>query len=182
VILACRNEEKAVEAAREIISETKSHQVLIRKLDMSSYQSIRKFAEEFNKEEERLDILINNAGIIAPRHELTEDGFESTIQVNYLSQFLLTLLLLKKLKNSSPSRIINVSSLSHLNVTPDTKSDEYSWAKCSEKDFEIRRQYQWSKLQQVIFTKELSKRLIGRLITFPTHVLDVLYINLICLV
>lgn len=172
VILACRNEEKAVQAAREIISKTKSHQVLVRKLDLSSFESVRKFAAEFNKEEERLDILVNNAGLITLNYELTEDGFENTIQVNYLSQFLLTLLLLKKLKSSSPSRVVNVSSIGHLYVlsVPDWASDvSYTWAKCPKENFDGRMMYIWSKLQQVLFTKELTKRLAGMFIGF-SHV------------
>lgn len=169
VILACRNEEKAVQAAREIISKTKSHQVLVRKLDLSSFESVRKFAAEFNKEEERLDILVNNAGLITLNYELTEDGFENTIQVNYLSQFLLTLLLLKKLKSSSPSRVVNVSSQSHLHVlsVPDWASDvSYTWAKCPKEKFNTSMVYGWSKLQQILFTKELTKRLAGMFIGF----------------
>ena len=93
VILACRDEQRATDAAKDIIAETGSDK-----------ESVRAFARLINETEERLDILVNNAGFIGS-YQLTKDGYESIFQVNYLSHFLLTLLLLDKMKKSAPSRI-----------------------------------------------------------------------------
>ena len=112
VILACRDEQRATDAAKDIIAETGSDKVLVRIVDLSSFESVRAFARLINETEERLDILVNNAGFIGS-YQLTKDGYESIFQVNYLSHFLLTLLLLDKMKKSAPSRIVNVSALAH---------------------------------------------------------------------
>uniref|UniRef100_G3MRV4 Uncharacterized protein n=1 Tax=Amblyomma maculatum TaxID=34609 RepID=G3MRV4_AMBMU len=114
VIIGCRNLKKAKDVAQEIFDETKQP-VVVKHLDMNSLKSVRQFCEDVIKTEDRLDVLINNAGAIGSSKQvnLTEDGFEETFQVNYLAPFLLTLLLLDFLKRSSPSRVINVSSDYH---------------------------------------------------------------------
>lgn len=107
----------------------------------------------FLKEESKLDILINNAGLAGPDRILTVDGNETTLQVNHLSHFLLTNLLLEILKKSSPSRIINVSSLGH------------KWGKINREDLQLehnfggQKAYVQSKLANVLFTRELARRL-----------------------
>ncbi|KAJ9064554.1 Retinol dehydrogenase 13 [Entomophthora muscae] len=86
-------------------------------LDLASFDSVKKFASELNKTESHSDLLVNNAGImVVPRFQLSEDGNEMQYQVNYLSTFLLTRLLIKKLKASKQSRIITLSSLAHYNA------------------------------------------------------------------
>ncbi|ELU01380.1 hypothetical protein CAPTEDRAFT_181056 [Capitella teleta] len=111
IIMACRDMKKCEEVKKEIIEATMNKSVHCRHLDLASLSSVRSFAEEFNANERRLDILVNNAGVMGiSGRQKTEDGFEMHLGVNYLGPFLLTHLLLDKLKSSSPSRIINVTS------------------------------------------------------------------------
>ena len=156
VILACRDEKKASNAAKDIISETGSDKVVVRVLDLASFESVRAFARVINETEERLDILVHNAGL-GGSYRLTKDGWESVFQVNYFSHFLLTMLLLEKLKKSAPSRIVNVSSIGH--TGPKTiPLDDF---KLSKEKYEAFKRYGESKLAQVVFTRELSQRLTG---------------------
>lgn len=94
VILACRNERKAQEVVRKIKDQTNNNKVIYKILDLSSFKSVRQFAADIKATEKRLDILINNAGCGALPNELTEDGYPPAMQINYLSHFLLTNLLL----------------------------------------------------------------------------------------
>ena len=157
VILACRNEEKALKAAQEIIAKTKSDIVVVRILDLASFESVREFAKRINESEDRLDILVNNAGF-GGSYRVTKDGYESIFQVNYLSHFLLTMLLLEKLKRSAPSRIVNVSSLMGEKKFAKLQLDNF---KQFAKEFNSFTRYAQSKLAQVMFTRELSQRLEG---------------------
>ena len=159
VILACRNEQKAKDAARDIINETGSDKVVVRIVDLASFESVRTFAKLINETEERLDILVNNAGF-GGSYRLTVDGYESVFQVNYISHFLLTLLLMEKLKKSAPSRIVNVSSIGHAAKYAALQLDDF---KLSKDKFNGFVRYAQSKLAQVVLTKDLSKRLEGEL-------------------
>jgi len=161
MILACRDEQKASKAAKDIISETGSDKVLVRILDLASFESVRAFAKLINETEERVDILVNNAGLTGS-YRVTKDGYESIFQVNYLSHFLLTLLLLEKMKKSAPSRIVNVSSMRHDSRSMGLQLDDF---KLSKEKFVRSNQYHKSKLAQVIFTRELSQRLEGTGVT-----------------
>lgn len=115
VILACRNTRKAEEAAREIFEETE-RDVVVKHLDLASFKSVREFAADIIKTEPRLDVLINNAGMVNywSKPRLTEDGCEVCFQTNYLGHFLLTVLLAGLMKKSAPSRVINVTSDMHI--------------------------------------------------------------------
>lgn len=116
VIIACRNLNKGYQAVNKLISETgcSSNNIQLMECDLCSLISIRKFVTLYNETEERLDILICNAGLgWSPPSRMTQDGFHPVIQANYLGHFLLTQLLLDKLKECRPSRIINVSSKLH---------------------------------------------------------------------
>ncbi|XP_034101988.1 retinol dehydrogenase 12-like [Drosophila albomicans] len=159
VYMACRDEARAEKARQEIIKETKNENVFYRELDLASLDSIRKFAENFKKEQSKLHILINNAGIFRGPRRLTKDGFEMQIGVNHMGHFLLTSLLLDLLKKAAPSRIVNVSSLAHtmhkLNV------DDLN----CEKSYDETHAYCQSKLANVMFTRELAKRLEGTGVT-----------------
>ena len=166
VIIGCRNITKGLQAAAEIIENTGNRNIEVKKLDLSSFKSVRTFAEEINEEERRVDVLINNAGYFGP-YCTTVDGLENTIQVNYLSHFLLSHLLLDKLKVSSPSRIINVSSRQHAEVSQIDVGKVLSQKK---EDYGIFKAYNNSKLCQVISTIEMSRRIEGNLvITFMVH-------------
>lgn len=82
-------------------------------MDLNSFQSIKKCAEDILKTENQINILVNNAGVMVPPNRLTEDGFETHFGVNHLGHFLFTMILLPKIIESAPARIINVSSMAH---------------------------------------------------------------------
>ncbi|MBN3277866.1 RDH13 dehydrogenase, partial [Polyodon spathula] len=159
VIMACRDMDKASEAAEEIRQKTGNGNVVIKKLDLASLESVRHLAEEIQHEEERLDLLINNAGIMMCPKWKTEDGFEMQFGVNHLGHFLLTNSLLDLLKKSSPSRIINVSSLAH--EKGQIHFDDINL----DKDYDPYKSYRQSKLANVLFTRELAHRLQGAGVT-----------------
>jgi NAD(P)-dependent dehydrogenase (short-subunit alcohol dehydrogenase family) len=110
VYMACRSLESANEAKEEIIKETKNENVFVRELDLSSVESIKRFADSFKKEESKLDALINNAGISSRTKKLNDAGVELTFAINVLGHHYLTKLLIDLLEKSGPSRIINVAS------------------------------------------------------------------------
>ncbi|XP_049291537.1 retinol dehydrogenase 12-like [Anopheles funestus] len=155
VYIACRSLKRANEARNDIVSQTGLSDIHVRELDLASMESIRYFAKRFLEEERRLDLLINNAGVMACPKALTKDGFEHQLGVNHLGHFLLTNLLLDRLKASAPSRIINLSSLAH------------KFGKINRKDLNSEHSYNQvtaycqSKLANVMFTRELAKRLRG---------------------
>lgn len=113
----------------------------------------------FLQEEKRLDILINNAGVMASPKSITKDGFEMQLAVNHLGHFLLTNLLLDILKASAPARIIVLSSLAHKYGT--INRDDLN----SEKSYNKYKAYSQSKLANILFTQELAKRLKGTQVT-----------------
>lgn len=156
VILACRNLTLAKAAAEEIFQETK-RLVQIRHLDLASFKSIRSFVNGIVETEHKVDVLINNAGMVSSAHDcLTEDGFEVCFQTNYLGPFLLTMLLLDSLKKGAPGRVVNLSSIMH----------HFGSAKDIEN--KVRGRYAWShpllvyshtKMAMILFTRELASRL-----------------------
>ncbi|XP_078594313.1 uncharacterized protein LOC144872078 [Branchiostoma floridae x Branchiostoma japonicum] len=159
VILACRNVTKAEEAAEDIRKTTGNGNVVVLKLDLSSLASVREFAAGINEKEDRLDILINNAGIMMCPQWKTEDGFEMQFGTNHLGHFLLTNLLLDKLKKCAPSRVVTVSSMGH------------QWGKIHfddinlENGYEPLKAYGQSKLANILFIRELAKKLEGTEVT-----------------
>ena len=131
-----------------------------KKLDLASFESIRKFADEINNEEVTIDILVNNAGVFgSSKDSRTKDGFEMHFGVNHLGHFLLTLLLIEKLKLTKSSRIINVASIAY--AMGQIQFDDIN----SEKYFDATISYGTSKLANILFTRELAKRLQGTNIT-----------------
>ncbi|EZA54384.1 hypothetical protein DMN91_002157 [Ooceraea biroi] len=155
IIMACRNMDSAHKLKDEIVKETSNSNIVVRKLDLSSLQSIREFARQINQEESRLDVLIHNAGTAeAFRKKVTEDGLEMTMATNYLGPFLLTHLLIDLLKRSKPSRIVVVASelyrlacLNLDNINPTSGFPTYL--------------YYVSKYADIVFTLELARRLEG---------------------
>lgn len=114
VIIACRDAVKAASAVSEIKNESGNGEVFFKSLDLASKQSIREFAEQVLEEESRIDILILNAGVMLTPYLQTKDDFELQFGVNHLGHFFLTHLLLDRLKESAPSRVLVVASLAHL--------------------------------------------------------------------
>lgn len=113
VIIACRDSKRAAAAVAEIKTKTGNNEVFYKKLDLASTDSIRKFAGEILEQEQRLDVLILNAGVMFTPPMKTEDGFEFQFGVNHLGHFLLTHLLLERLRESAPSRVVVVASIAH---------------------------------------------------------------------
>ncbi|XP_063500518.1 retinol dehydrogenase 11 isoform X4 [Symphalangus syndactylus] len=164
VYLACRDVEKGELVAKEIQTTTGNQQVFVRKLDLSDTKSIRAFAKGFLAEEKHLHILINNAGVMMCPYSKTADGFEMHIGVNHLGHFLLTHLLLEKLKESAPSRIVNVSSLAHHLGRIHFHNLQ------GEKFYNAGLAYCHSKLANILFTQELARRLKGSgVTTYSVH-------------
>lgn len=115
--MACRNLDKAEEAKKDIENRCKdlpeAGTLILEKCDLSSLKSVRHFAQKILDNEPQINILVNNAGVMmCPKGE-TEDGFETQFGTNHLAHFLLTLLLLPRLQNSKPARIVTVSSRAH---------------------------------------------------------------------
>lgn len=153
MILACRDENRGQAALERIQQENPSADVELMLLDLSSLQSVRDFAESFLSQNDRLDILINNAGVMTPPETHTTEGFELQIGVNFLGHFLLTALLFDRLKQTENARIVTLSSLMHRPGKIDIDSfrgpDKYKpW-----------REYSQSKLACLMFALELQKRL-----------------------
>ncbi|XP_029922359.1 dehydrogenase/reductase SDR family member 13-like [Myripristis murdjan] len=164
VILACRSQQRGEAALAEVKRESGSSQVVFMQLDLASLKSVRDFAETFLKAEPRLDLLINNAGIFLQGK--TEDGLGMMFGVNHIGHFLLTNLLLDRLKECGPSRVINVASVLHKNGTVDFGYLSAHKALGEGDSFLAMLQiYSNSKLCNVLFTHELAKRLQGTEVT-----------------
>ncbi|XP_071388307.1 retinol dehydrogenase 12-like [Centroberyx affinis] len=159
VILACRDMDRANKAAEDIRKRSGNGNVIVKKLDLASLQSVRQLAKDILASEERLDVLINNAGVMRCPKWQTEDGFEMQFGVNHLGHFLLTNCLLDLLKKSAPSRIVNVSSLAH------ERGQIYFDDIHQDKDYHPWKCYGQSKLANVLFTRELATRLQGTGVT-----------------
>jgi len=109
VVMACRNQKRGEKAMSEIMAGSNDAEVELLLVDFTSLNSVRGLAKEFLEKHDSLHVLVNNAGRVTMKRSMTADGFETTFQVDYLSHFLLTNLLLGVLERSAPSRIINAS-------------------------------------------------------------------------
>jgi len=159
VVMACRSATRGEAARQDVVRDSGNSRVYLEIVDLASEESTRSFAEEFKRKYPRLDVLINNAGVYTAHREVTLDGLERTFEVNYLSGFLLTHLLLDLLKKSAPSRIVNVSSSAHSGGT--IHFDDLQ----GEQRYGGFGAYGQSKLAQVLFTRELARRLEGTRVT-----------------
>ncbi|KAL1493224.1 hypothetical protein ABEB36_011317 [Hypothenemus hampei] len=158
VIMACRNIEKTTEAANEIksscISKENVGELVVEELDLTSLQSVRKCAETILNKESKINLLVNNAGVMMCPQQLTTDGFEMHFGTNHLGHFLFTLLLLPKIIQSAPARIVNVSALLHQRGS--MNFEDLNYKKRSYNSLEA---YCQSKLANVLFSRELAQRL-----------------------
>ncbi len=127
--------------------------------DFSSQAQVRRLADGLRAGHDRLHVLVNNAGTVFENRTLTEQGIEATFAVNHLGSFLLTNLLLDLLVKSAPARVVNVASVSHYGGTLDFNDLGF------ERGYQIMRAYARSKLANVLFTRELAKRLMGTGVT-----------------
>jgi len=159
VVMVCRNQAKGLATREEIKKKTGNEQLELMIADLSSLDSVRKLAMDYLATHDRLNILVNNAGTIIGKRNITSEGFEETFVTNYLSHFLLTNLLLDVLKKSAPSRIINVSSSAHHSGHMNFEDLQ------GEKRYSAMNSYSQSKLAQVLFTYELAERLAGTGVT-----------------
>ena len=158
VILVCRSKEDGEAASREIgVKYSVIPDVVT--ADLSSQASIRRAAADLRGRYPRLHVLINNAGVIPQRREVTVDGLEMQLAVNHLAAFLLTNLLLPQLKAGAPSRIINVSSGAHTHAGIDFDDLQ------AERGYDPKQVYSRSKLANILFTYELARRLRGTGVT-----------------
>jgi retinol dehydrogenase-14 len=159
VVMVGRDRGRGEATMAEIKEKSANASVDLMLADVSSQEQIRRLADEFNEAYPRLDVLINNAGVIHSERITTADGIEMTFAVNHLASFLLTNLLLDALRASAPSRIVNVSSGDHSNGT--IGFDDLQ----GEKGYKAARAYSQSKLANVLFTYELARRLEGSGVT-----------------
>lgn len=159
VIVVGKNRKRGMVAVTRIQDGLRVDTVEFIQTDLSVLQEVRDLVELFKTRHQRLDVLVNNAGTTLLVRRLSADGNEMTLAVNHLGHFLLTNLLLDRLRTSSPSRVINVSSGSHWRG--EIKFDDLQ----SEKKYRFMRVYGQSKLANVLFTYELARRLDGSGIT-----------------
>lgn len=154
VIMAVRNVDKGKEVVNDIKREFKHADIDVRKLDLANLSSIRAFANVMVENYDRLDILINNAGIMFPPYSKTVDGFENQFGTNHLGHFALTGLLMPLLKKTEGSRIVVLSSLGHTMGKLDF--EDLNW---EARKYDTQKAYGDSKLANLYFTYELARRL-----------------------
>ena len=159
VVIHGRDAKKAEEAVSAIKEATNNPGVYFLIADMGRLEDVRGLATNFRKDFHRLDILVNNAGAVFGKRTESMDGLEMTFQVNYLSHFLLTNLLLDMLKEHAPSRVVNVSAAQHERGRIDFEDLQMA------RKYTAQKAYASSKLAQVLFTYEVARRLDGTEVT-----------------
>lgn len=160
MILACRNAQKAQSAVADIVNSTQNQNVEAMTLDLNSFESVRQFAIDFTARELPLHVLICNAGIMACPWTTTVDGHESQFGVCHLGHFLLTGLLLPKLKESAPSRVVVLSSLAHK-----YGNDQVAHPYTNAHDYSRYTAYCNAKLANLMFARSLAEKLRGTGVT-----------------
>ena len=151
VLIACRSQQKAEDAIARIEKQNGTVNISYVPLDLGDLSSVKQCAAQLQAEE-RIDVLINNAGIMVPPYELTKDGFESQFGVNHLGPFALTGLLLEKLAKTPSSRVVNTSSIAH--NTGRIRFKDIS----AERHYSASARYSMSKLANLLFSYELQRR------------------------
>ena len=158
VVFTARDESKGMATKKELTESSGNGSIDFLICDLSSFQSVKDCSERFKSGHDKLDVLINNAGTWEKERSLSKDGIELTFAVNHLAPFLMTNLLLDTLKKSAPSRVISVSSGLHGGTI---NFDDVQF----EKNFRGMRAYRQSKLADMLFIRELARRLDGTSVT-----------------
>jgi len=162
VTMACRDLEKGHAALRRIVAESdgriESDALALEHLDLAHLDSVRTFAGRLLSRDRPLHLLVNNAGVMLPDRRETRDGFEAHFGINHLGHFLLTALLLDRIRASAPARIVNLSSeaMHFASLTPELS--DLDW---KQRSYSGWRSYGDSKLMNLMFTNELNRRLAG---------------------
>ncbi|RAV01906.1 SDR family NAD(P)-dependent oxidoreductase [Mycolicibacter senuensis] len=154
VVLAVRNLDKGRDAETLIRQRSPGASVTLQELDLGSLDSIRAAAEQLRSDHDRIDLLINNAGVMYPPKSTTKDGFELQFGTNHLGHFAFTGLLLDRLLPVAGSRVVTVSSIGH-RLRADIHFDDLQW----ERRYNRVEAYGQSKLANLLFTYELQRRL-----------------------
>ena len=159
LVLVCRDRTRGENVMAGIRERTGNPAVSLMLADLSVQQSIRTLAADFLARGEPLHVLVNNAGVFNLKRSLTADGIETVFAINHLSYFMLTLLLLDRIKQSAPARIVNVASNAHR--WGSINFDDLGGAR----SYRSSRIYGQSKLANILFTYELARRLEGTGVT-----------------
>jgi NAD(P)-dependent dehydrogenase (short-subunit alcohol dehydrogenase family) len=154
VVLAVRNLDKGKDAATRIIAESPHADVVLQELDLTSLESVRAAARQLRSDHDRIDLLINNAGVMWTPKSTTSDGFELQFGTNHLGHFAFTGLLLDRLLPVAGSRVVTVSSIGH-RIRADIHFDDLQW----ERSYNRVAAYGQAKLANLLFTYELQRRL-----------------------
>jgi NAD(P)-dependent dehydrogenase (short-subunit alcohol dehydrogenase family) len=155
IILAGRDRNRLEDARRTLMQRGGSPRIEIAVADFASLAAVRDLAAQVLAAHDRLDLLVNNAGLISPHFQLSEDGYELTVAVNHLAPFLLTNLLLERLRASAPARVVAVASQAHRGARIDPA------ALVGQEDWSPLKAYGRSKLCNILFTRALARRLAG---------------------
>ncbi|HMK63632.1 MAG TPA: SDR family oxidoreductase [Acidimicrobiales bacterium] len=161
VAITARHPGRGQAAVEDIRRRSDSESVDLVVFDLSDLASVRAGAEQILRQFDRIDVLVNNAGIVLSERTVTSDGLEATFAVNHLGPFLLTELLLARLKASAPARIVNVSSTAHNGARRGLDFDDLQ----CERRYSAMAVYAKSKLANIYFTTELARRLAGTGVT-----------------
>ena len=166
VVMTARDPAKGEAAVADVKASTGNPNVELQLLDLASLASVRACAKQFLATHDRLDILVNNAGLVLGDRRTTQDGFEATFGINHLGHFELTRLLLDRLKEGGPARVVNLASDAH-RMSSGLDFDDLM---VERKPYKAMRVYGDSKLANILFTRELARRLEGTsVITHAVH-------------
>jgi NAD(P)-dependent dehydrogenase (short-subunit alcohol dehydrogenase family) len=154
VVMACRSEDRARDAISRIKADIKDADLVFMQIDLSDLSSVRRFADDFSRQYDRLDLLINNAGIMWTPYEQSVDGFEGQMAANYFGHYLLTSLLLDYIPNEPEARIVSLSSIAHTQIKR-IRFHDIHW----EKKYNKFGAYAQTKLACLMFAIELQRRL-----------------------
>jgi len=159
LVIVARDPARGAAARDEIVAATGNREVALEIADLASQRQVRELAARLLAAEPEIHVLVNNAGLALGVRRLTEDGLEETFAVNHLAPFLLTNLLLDRLRGSSPARVVTVASAAHRGAA--IPFDDLN----GERGFSGWLAYGWTKLANILFTAELARRLEGSAVT-----------------